>query len=117
MPHLTQAKQAARQYQVILSEEEGTWYGRGLELPHVFGEGKTAAACLRNTQEAFVAAVNYLLERGERPPVPAREGTRSQQVNVRLTVEEKALLESVARRKGYSGLSDFIRAAAVDAAR
>jgi uncharacterized protein (DUF1778 family) len=43
--------------------------------------------------------------------------TRTAQVNVRLTAEEKALLESTAKRKCYSGLSDFIRAAAIELAR
>jgi hypothetical protein len=32
---------------------------------------------------------------------------------VRLTNEEKALLEATAKRQGYSGLSDFFRAAAL----
>ena len=32
------------------------------------------------------------------------------QVNVRLTPEEKAILESKAKAKGFRGLSDFIRA-------
>ena len=34
---------------------------------------------------------------------------RSAQVNVRLTPEEKAALESKAKAKGFRGLSDFIR--------
>jgi hypothetical protein len=34
---------------------------------------------------------------------------------VRLTSEEKAILESTARRKGFEGLSDFLRAAAMEA--
>ena len=58
-----------------------------------------------------------MLEEGERPPSPSRAGTRTTQVNVRLTAEEKVLLEATARRKGYSGLSDFIRAAAIESAR
>jgi uncharacterized protein (DUF1778 family) len=42
---------------------------------------------------------------------------RTQQVNVRLTAEEKALLESRAHSRGFTGLSDFIRAVVIDAAR
>jgi len=61
--------------------------------------------------------VAVMLEQGQRPPSPARAGTRAMQVNVRLTAEEKALLESTAKRKGYSGLSDFIRAAAIESAK
>ncbi len=56
-----------------------------------------------------------MLEQRQRPPSPARQGTRTQQVNVRLTAEEKAVLESTAKSKGFKGLSDFLRAAALDA--
>jgi hypothetical protein len=36
-------------------------------------------------------------------------------VNVRLTAEEKAVLESKAKNRGLKGLSAFLRAAALDA--
>jgi len=114
---LKQAKRIAERYQVILSCEEGHWYGRGLELPHVFGDGKTVNRCMEDTRQALCGAVGLMLEQGQRPPAPARVGTRTQQVNVRLTAEEKVLLETTARRKGYSGLSDFIRAAAIESAK
>ena len=114
---LAQAREIARQYQVIVSCEEGHWYGRGLELPHVFGDGKTANQCIENTREALTGVVAYLLEEGQRPPAPAREGARTQQVNIRLTSEEKLLFETAAKRKGFNGLSDFIRTAAMESAR
>jgi hypothetical protein len=60
---------------------------------------------------------SVLLEQGQNPPAPASEGTRTQQVNVRLTSEGKLLLESTAKRKGFKGLSDFIRTAALESAR
>ena len=50
---------------------------------------------------------------GEAPPAPARQGVRTEQVNVRLTQEEKALLETSAKQKGFRGLSDFVRAGAM----
>ena len=109
-----QAAAMAMRYQVILETDEGHWYGRGLELPHVFGDGATPGKCVRATREALQAAVAYLLEQGQKPPAPARTGQRTQQVNVRLTAEEKAMIESTARRKGFSGLSDYIRAAALE---
>ncbi len=112
-----QARQIAEPYQVILSCEEGHWYGRGLELPNVFGDGKTVNECVKETREALCGAVALMLEQGQRPPAPSRIGTRTTQVNVRLTAEEKALLESTAQRKGYSGLSDFIRTAAIESAK
>ena len=112
-----QATKIAEAYQVILHCEEGHWYGRVLELPHVFGDGESAGECVADTREALCGAVALMLEEGDRPPSPSRAGTRTAQVNVRLTAEEKALLESTAKRKGYSGLSDFIRAAAIESAR
>ena len=104
-------------YQVILNCEDGQWYGRGLELPHVFGDGSTPAACIDSTRGALAAAVAYLLEQGQAPPMPAKQGKRTTQVNVRLTAEEKVILEGTARRKGFEGLSDFLRAAAMEAVR
>ncbi|MGD0898380.1 MAG: hypothetical protein ABR915_11130 [Thermoguttaceae bacterium] len=114
---LREAKKIAGRYQVILSCEEGHWYGRGLELPNVFGDGKTVAQCMQNTREALCGAAAYMLEQGQKPPAPAREGTRTQQVNVRLSSVEKAVLESAAKGKGFQGLSDFIRTAALESAR
>ena len=111
---LAEARRVAAEYQVILCCEDGHWYGRGLELPHVFGDGSTPSACLENVRDALTGAVAYIIEKGLRPPAPAREGTRTEQVNVRLTAEEKIRLETSARAKGYKGLSDFIRAAALE---
>jgi predicted RNase H-like HicB family nuclease len=104
-------------YQIIVECEEGHWYGRGLELPHVYGDGPTAERCIDSTRGALAAAVAYMLEQEQAPPSPARQGKRTTQVNVRLTVEEKTILEGTARRKGFEGLSDFLRAAAMEAVR
>jgi predicted RNase H-like HicB family nuclease len=112
-----QAKAIAGEYQIVVECEEAHWYGRGLELPHVFGDGATPEKCIAQTREALAVAAAYLLEQGQQPPTPARMGHRTQQVNVRLTAEEKAILEGTARRKGFEGLSDFIRAAALESAR
>jgi predicted RNase H-like HicB family nuclease len=113
---MAKAKKIAGQYQVILAFEDGHCYGRGLELPGIHGDGKTVRQCVKNTREAFAGWVAYLFEQGQRPPAPAREGTRIAQVNVRLTAEEKVLLEATAKRKGFTGLSDFVRAAAMEVA-
>ena len=114
---LAEARKLAEQYQVIVSREQGRWYGRGLELPHVFADGSTPADCIDQTRKALTAAAAYLLEQGQTPPTPAREGRRTHQVNVRLSAEEKAILETTARRKGFQGLSDFVRAAALESSR
>ena len=112
---VAEARETAARYQIVVQFEDGEWFGRGLEMPHVFGDGPTAEACVANTREALTSAVAYLLENDQRVPAPAVTGRRNEQVNVRLTVEEKLLLEASAKQKGFSGLSDFIRAAAVEA--
>ncbi len=114
---LARARLIADSYQVILSLEDSHWYGRGLELPRVFGDGPTVERCVQDTRDALTGAVALLLEGGSRLPTPARENTRTQQVNVRLTAEERILLETASKRKGFNGLSDFIRTAALESAR
>jgi predicted RNase H-like HicB family nuclease len=108
------AQKFASEYQIILNTEDGEWFGRGLELPNVFGDGATAEKCVESTREALASAVAYLLEAGKTPPAPAQQGLRTQQVNIRLTVDEKALLESRAHSRGFTGLSDFIRAVVME---
>jgi predicted RNase H-like HicB family nuclease len=108
---LESAERFARAYDVILRFEDGRWYGHALEYPEAMGDGKTVNACVRATRQSLTVAVATMLEAGQSPPPPAREGHRSAQVNVRLTPEEKAILESKAKAKGFRGLSDFIRTA------
>lgn len=110
---LRQAKEIAARYQVVLQFEDGLFLGRGLELPLVMNDGKTADECVRKTRDALAATVAYMLEQGQRPPTPASEENRSVQVNVRLTPSEKAALEQAARNKGFRGLSDYVRHAAL----
>jgi predicted RNase H-like HicB family nuclease len=106
---LKQAASIAAHYQIVIQFEDGEYYGRGLEMPLVMNDGKTPGACVKATRESLVTAVATLLERGERPPSPAIEAKRSQQVNVRLTVEEKLLLDETARSRGFKGVGDFVR--------
>lgn len=112
----TEAERLVWQYQVILHCEDDHWYGRGLEFPKVFADGETADECVAETRKAMQGVVAFLIESGKSPPAPAREGARHQQVNVRLTSEERLLFESAARRKGFAGLSDFFRSAATNEA-
>ena len=107
------ASKLAESYQIVMAHEDGRWFGHGLELPNVFGDGRTPAKCVAATREALTAAVATMLEAAQTPPVAARQGLRSEQVNVRLTAEERALLETAAKQKGFRGLSDFIRAGAL----
>lgn len=111
---LSTAKKIAEKYEIIVVFENGDWYGRGLEMPNVFGDGKTPDECLKNTREGLVSAVAHLLERKEVVPAPASQGKRTEQVNIRLTAEEKAILGASAKARGFHGLADFIRAKALN---
>jgi len=57
--------------------------------------------------------VAYMLEIGETPPPPASDQKRTEQVNVRLTTEEKLVLEEAAHSSGFRGISDFVRTASL----
>src|SRR5438874_7330866 len=87
------AIEIAASYQIVIHSEDGEYYGRGLEMPYVMNDGKTADECVKATREALAAAVAYLLENGKAPPPPASEQTRSEQINIRVTTEERLLLE------------------------
>jgi predicted RNase H-like HicB family nuclease len=110
---LKQATTMASRYQVVLQFEEGEYFGRSLEMPLVMGDGKTADECVASVREALAVTIAYMLEEGQTPPAPAAEQTRSQQVNIRLTSSERAILEQTARRRGFRGVSDYMRNAAL----
>ena len=110
---LEKARKIAAEYEIVLWFEDGEWYGRGLELPHTCGDGRTPAACIASVRQGLVVTVATMLEDGERPPAPARTGERTEQVNIRLTASEKALLENRSRAGGFRGISDYVRAAAL----
>ena len=107
---LVRATEIVSRYKIVVEYEDGEWYGCGLELPGAHGDGKTPQAAVANTRQAMVGVVAYMLEEGQRPPAPAREGSRSVQINIRVTPEEKAVIESRCRAKGFKGVSDYVRA-------
>jgi predicted RNase H-like HicB family nuclease len=112
---LAKAKKIVDQYQIVIAFEDEEYYGRGVELPQSFSDGKTADECIRNTKEALLLTVASMIEDGETPPAPAVEGKRDQQVNIRLTSQERLILETRAKQTGASGVSDYIRAVALNA--
>jgi predicted RNase H-like HicB family nuclease len=112
--NLERAKPIAERYQILLWKEDGEYCGRGVELPTVFGDGRTAAECVKTTREHLVIAVASYLQDGETPPSPATSGKRDQQINVRVSSEEKILLEAKASQHGAAGLSEYIRAVALE---
>src|SRR4051794_5120185 len=62
------ARSVADRYQLVLWQEDGEWYGRGLELPGIMADGATPDACVRELREALVYGVAHLMEIGESVP-------------------------------------------------
>jgi predicted RNase H-like HicB family nuclease len=110
---LRQAAEIAEKYQMVIWKEDNYYYGHGVELPRSFGGGKTVGACVAETRQAFVVTVATILEDGEAPPPAAVEEIRTEQINVRLTAREKLQLEAAAKQKGFRGVSDYVRSAAL----
>ncbi|MCL2700960.1 MAG: hypothetical protein FWE88_04625 [Phycisphaerae bacterium] len=82
-------------------------------IPEAVGIGKTIQECMTQTRELLISGIGTMLEMGETPPASARQNIRSEQVNLRLTPEEKALLESRSRAKGFRGVADYLRTTAL----
>lgn len=111
---LRRAKRIARSYRIMLEpDEDGGYVGRAVEMPSVFGAGSTPNRCVEETREALISAIATMIEAGEVVPAASGGRTRRSQVNVRLTSEEKLILEQRARAGGFRGVSDYVRAAAL----
>jgi len=112
---LCKAKKMAADYRIVLEKNERLGFiGSSVELPTVFADAKTPDKCYRATREALMVAVATMIECGQRPPQPASAGRRTEQVNVRLTAEEKLLFANAAMNLGFKGISDFIRNTALN---
>ena len=76
-------------------------------------DGKTPEQCIHNVRDILATHIAAMIERGETPPAPSTEQVRSEQVNIRLTPDEKLAMETAAQRQGFRGLSDYVRAVGV----
>lgn len=109
------AKKIVTDYRIILERNERLGFiGSSVEIPTVFADAKTPEKCYKSVQEALMVAVATMIECGQRPPQPASMGLRTEQVNVRLTAEEKLLFANAAMNLGFKGISDFIRSTALN---
>ena len=113
---LDEAREIALSYTLVLERTEDGVMCYSVELPYSMALGDTPQAAMEEGIEITATTVACMLEAGESPPVPATGGKRDQQVNIRLTAQEKFRLEHMAQREGYRSLSDFIRAAAMQRA-
>ena len=112
---LSKAKKIADEYRITIERNERLGFiGSSVELPTVFADAKTPEKCYKATQEALMVALATMIECGQRPPQPASAKKRNEQVNVRLTSEEKILLSNAASSLGFKGISDFIRNTALN---
>ena len=113
---LARAREVVKDYCITLEHDDDVGYvGSSLELSTVFADGPTPQVCVAATIEALVGTVATMLEQGQHPPAPASAGKREQQINLRVSAREKAMLEDAARRDGFRSVSDFIRNAALEA--
>jgi predicted RNase H-like HicB family nuclease len=111
---LTKAKKIAETYSIVLNPNPQLGFiGKSIELPMVFADSKTEEQCCKNIREALTVAVATMIECGQTPPAPAAEKKRDLQMNIRLTVEEKERLTRASRNLGFTGVSDFVRYAAL----
>lgn len=108
----------ALMYRIILEPDADVGFvGHALEMPGVMSGGRTPTECVASVRDAATLAVGVLLEKGVAPPRPASERRRQAQLNLRVSDEEKLLLEDAASRRGFRGVSEFVRDAALTRAR
>ena len=100
---LRRAERFVCDYRITLERNENVGFSG------VFADAKTPEQCFSATQKALTVAVATMIECGQVPPQPASARKRTEQVNVRLTAEEKTLLANAASSFGFKGLSDFLR--------
>lgn len=108
---LDKARGIAARYKLVLeADPEVGFIGCAMEMPTVFADGATPDLCVAETREALTAAVATMLEAGRTPPAPISEGRRQEQINIRVSAEEKFRLQEAARSQGFRGVSDYVRA-------
>lgn len=112
---LARAREWADEYRVVLHQTaDGRVTGRGLELPGVIVTRATADACLEACRRAMAVAVAVLLREGGRPPSPMVEQKLEEQINFRVTREDRLRIEGASHAAGFRGVSEFVRNAVLE---
>ncbi len=93
--------------------ESGEWVSRCVELPDTIGVGDTTREATSELTENLAVWFAYLSEQGDPWPEPS-SAPRSEQVNIRLTVQEQAEFEAAAKRLGLSSIADLVRLSVLD---
>jgi predicted RNase H-like HicB family nuclease len=105
---LAKAKRLVDEYRFAFWREDGEYVGQCVEMD-IIGVADTVDECIAEARALAVTGVAYLLEKGERPPLPTRDQARSVQINIRLSPDEKRAIEEAAHRGGFRGISDYLR--------
>lgn len=109
----------ADRYRIVMEREEDAdaagYFARAVEFPTVFASAGTPNECEVKIREMLTIAVATMLELGDSPPLPASK--RRVQINIRLSGDEKLVLEESAQQAGFRGVSEFVRFAALSFAR
>ncbi len=113
-----QARRVADQYTTLFKSRRGLGIvGNCLEMPDVWVCADRADRCAELLREALASAVQRILEVKQQPPEPLTVSKRDCRVKVMVSAHEKLRLERLAHARGYRGVEDFVREAALDAAR
>jgi hypothetical protein len=110
---LRQARAISKHYRIILKGRTGKYEGRGVEIAHVRGRGRTATECFKNTRDALAAVVVECLRRKQIPPVSWSQSERTKRVRIYVTSEERLILEEKARQFGAVNVEEYLRAVAL----
>lgn len=106
---LKRAREIAAGYSIVIEAGGSGFLGRSFEMPGVLADGASPEECAKAMSRALELTVATMLELGERPPSAHWRKERTVQINVRLTPEEKFVLEDAGRQRGFKGVSDFVR--------
>lgn len=110
------ARRQAAKYRLIIEADDAIGFlGAVTEMPGVMADGKSREECLADLTFALETTLADMIEKGEQLPSPVSRRERREQINIRLTAAEKADLVEECTRRGFKGLSDFVRNAALEA--
>ena len=113
---LKEAESIARSYRFTVEQCDDGYVGSTVEMSSVIGLGDTPMTAIQETIELLISAIATMIELDQPVPASASSHKRDQQVNIRLSSDEKLRLEEAARREGFRSVSDFIRSAAINRA-
>lgn len=109
-PELVQrARDIVQNYSMFISPHSKKGFrGRSVEFPEILVHAPDRASCLKKLEQVLTQVVLTVLKDGGTVPRPS-DGRMTEQLNFKLTFDQKLLVENLASQRGFSGLSEFIR--------